>query len=235
MKKIFFALFTFTTLTVQAQTADEVIQHYTKGMGGLDAFHKVATAKITGTYSTQGNDLPLTIQIINGKGMRSDVDAMGQYVTNVYFNGKGWKINPFAGAATATDVTGQELNDFRAQIFLANQLMDYKARGHQVELQGKETIEGIETYTIKLTNKEDGKVMTYFISTGDHTLVKTVTSREINGQSVAIEAFYSDLKEFAGIKFFMTRDSKIEGETFQTIKYEKVELNVPIDEKIFNK
>jgi hypothetical protein len=235
MKKIFFALFSLATLTVQAQTAGEVIQNYTKGMGGLDAFNKVATAKITGTYTTQGNDLPLTIQIINGKGMRTDVEAMGQYVTNVYFNGKGWKINPFAGVETATDVTGQELNDFKVQSSLANQLMDHKAKGHQVELQGKETIEGVETWKIKLTNKDDGRATTYFISTKDYTLIKSVISREFNGESMDVETFYSDLKEFAGVKFFMTRDSQVKGETIQTIKYEKVDLNVPVDEKIFNK
>ncbi|HUR66593.1 MAG TPA: hypothetical protein VMZ03_09595 [Chitinophagaceae bacterium] len=235
MKKILFVLFTLAAVTVEAQTVDEVIQHYTKGMGGLDAFNKVTSARITGTYSTQGNDFPFTIQVLNGKGMRTDVEAMGQFVTNVYFNGNGWKINPFAGATTATDVTGTELNDFRLQSSLASQLMDYKARGDQAELLGKEMIEGVETYKIKLTNKDDGKATTYFIGTNDHVLIKSIISREMQGQETEVESYYSGLKEIGGIKFFMTRDSRIGGQTFQTVTFEKVELNVPIDEKIFNK
>ncbi|NOT51933.1 MAG: hypothetical protein HOP10_11735 [Chitinophagaceae bacterium] len=233
MKKLLFAVLSFATISVNAQTADEVIQKYTNNLGGLDAFTKITSAKITGTYSTQGQDLPLTIQIINGKGVRSDVEAMGMMVTNVYFNGKGWKINPFAGATTPTEVTGNELNDIKAQASLANQLMDYKARAHQVEMQDKETVEGIETYKIKLTAKEDGRVTTYYISTKDYTLIKSATAREIQGQEMDVESFYSDLKEFGGVKFFMMRDSKIEGQVFQTVKYEKIELNVTIDEKIF--
>ena len=235
MKKLLFAVLSFASIAVHAQTADEVIQKYTTNMGGLDAFNKITSAKMTGTYSVQGNDLGLTIQIINGKGMRSDIDAMGQSVTSVYFNGNGWKVNPFAGVVTATDVTGTELNDFKVQSNLANQLMDHKARGHQVALEGKETIEGIETYKIKLTNKDDSKVTTYFISTKDHTLIKSVTSRDIQGQPTDVESWYSDLKEFGGVKFFMTRDSKMNGEVFQTVKFDKIELNVPIDEKVFEK
>jgi hypothetical protein len=234
MKKLLFAVLSFAVVSARAQTADDVIQKYSANMGGLEAFSKISSAKITGTYSSQGNDLSLTLQIINGKAMRTDVEVMGQSVTNVYNNGKGWKINPFAGITTATEVTGSELSDFKTQASLATQLMDYKARGHQVEMQGEETVDGIKTFKIKLTNKDDGKLTTYYISIADYTIIKSVTSRDIQGKSMDVESYYSDLKEFGGIKFFMTRDSKIDGETFQTVKFEKIELNVPVDEKIFD-
>jgi len=233
MKKILFAVLSFAVVSAHAQSADEVIQKFSDNMGGLEAFNKISSAKFTGTYSAQGSDFPLTLQIINGKAMRTDVEVMGQSVINVYNNGKGWRINPFAGVPSATEVTGSDLSDFKAQASLSSQLMDYKARGHQVELQGEETVEGIKTFKIKLTGKEDGKVTTYFISTPDYTLIKSVTSRPIQGQDMDVESFYSNLKEFGGVKFFMTRESKIEGQTFQTVTYEKVELNVTIDEKIF--
>ena len=233
MKKLLFAVLSFALVSANAQTADDVIQKYAANMGGLEAFNKITSAKMTGTYSTQGNELSLITQIINGKGMRTDLELMGQAVTNCYFNGKGWKINPFAGATTPTEVTGTELNDFKTQSNLANQLMDYKARGHQVELQGEDAVEGIKTYKIKLTNKDDSKVTTYFISTSDYTVIKSATMRQFQGQDTEVESFYSDLKEVNGVKFFMTRDSKIEGQVFQTVKYEKVELNVTVDEKIF--
>jgi len=236
MKKLLVAVLGLITLTANAQTVDEIISKYSATMGGLDAYNKVTTAKLTGTYSVQGNDLPLTLQVVNGKAMRSDVEAMGQAAISVYNNGKGWKVNPFAGAPDPTDVTGTELSDFKQQSFFAPQLMDYKARGFEVSLEGKETIEGIETYKIKLTNKEDGRVTYYSISTKDYTMVRSVTSREIQGQSMDVEAWYSDLKDIGnGIKFFMSRDSKIEGQVFQTVKYEKVELDVAIDNKIFDK
>ncbi|HLG39257.1 MAG TPA: hypothetical protein VI461_06290 [Chitinophagaceae bacterium] len=234
MKKLFLALLSFTFLAAGAQTVEEVIQKYAANLGGLDAFNKIKTAKMTGTYSIQGMDLPLTIQMINGKSVRTDVEAMGSQVINVYNNGKGWKQNPFAGAPTPTEVTAtSELNDLKIQSMLAPVLMDYKARGHRAELLGQADVEGIKTYKIKLTFKEDGKNTIYYISTSDHTLIKSESEREIQGQTVNVESYYSDLKNFNGTKFFMTRMQKMNGEVFQTTKIELVELNITIDEKIF--
>ncbi|MBM3415802.1 MAG: outer membrane lipoprotein-sorting protein [Bacteroidetes bacterium] len=235
MKKLFLALFPLVSLLTNAQTADEVIQKYTAAMGGLDAFKKVQTAKFTGTVSVRGYDLPMTIQIINGRAMRSDVDAMGQAVINVYKDGKGWAVNPFNGMETATDVEGAELLNLKAQASLVNALMDNKSQGHTVELQGQEAVEGITTWKIKLTTKEDGRIVFYYISNADNYLIKVTNTREIQGQETEVETWFSDLKEFAGLKFYMTRTQKTGGQTLQTIAYSNVELNVPVDEKIFDK
>jgi hypothetical protein len=234
MKKLFFAILSFAFISAHAQTADEIIQKYTKAVGGLDAFNAVKTIKMTGNVSAQGMDLPLTIQIINGKAMRNDVEVMGQSITNSYKDGKGWKVNPLAGVTSPTEVTGTELSDFKNQSMLANQLMDYKARGHQVELQGQEDVDGVKAYKIKLTNKDDSKITTYFISTTDNMLIKYIATREMQGQEFEVENYLSDMKDFNGLKFAMTRSVKVEGQVLQEIKLLSIEFNVAIDEKIFD-
>jgi hypothetical protein len=235
MKRLMLVLSCFVALAATAQTADEVIQRYTAGMGGLDAFNKTTSAKMTGTVSLQGNDFPLTTQIINGKAMRTDVEVMDQQVTNVYNNGTGWKINPYAGATTATDVTGTELNDFKAQASLANNLMDYKNRGHQVELVGQEDVSGVKAFKIKLTTKEDARVTFFFITVSDYSLLKTETTRPFQGADATFVTFYTDIKEVGGLKFSMTRSQQVDGQEVQGLHFDKIELNVPVDEKIFVK
>jgi hypothetical protein len=235
MKKIIFSILILAFVSTNAQTADDVIQKYSKAMGGLAAFNAIKTMKTTGTITTQGVDLALTSQIINGKAVRTDVQAMGQSVINSYKDGKGWKINPFAGVTTVTDMTPEELIDFKSQSMIASQLMDYKARGHKVELQGQEDVEGVKTYKIKLTNKDDNKVTTYYISVTDNIIVKSVSSRQVQGQDIEIETFYSDIKDFNGLKFPMVRIQKMQGQVFQEIKIATIEFNTPIDEKVFDK
>lgn len=222
-------------ISAQAQTADEVISKYSETIGGLTAFNAVKSAKMTGIATIQGMDLPITIQMINGKAFRIDVEVMGQSVVNSYKDGKGWKINPFGGAETATDVEGAELADYKSQASLSNALMDYKARGHQVELQGQEGTDGNQAFKIKLTNKDDGKSTIYYISTSNYSMIKSVSSREMQGQTVDVETYFSDLKDFNGIKIPMTRTQKIQGQDFQTITLNNVELNAAIDEKVFDK
>jgi len=234
MKKLLFALFALIVVSANAQTVDEIVQKYAATLGGTDAFSKLKTVKITGTYSTQGNDLPMTIQIVNGHAARTDVDVMGSSVIRAYKDGKAWTQNPFAGISTPTEVTGAEISDYKAQSMLGSPLMDYKALGHKVELVGQEDVEGIKTFKIKLTSKDDGKVTNYYVSTKDYTLVKSEADREMQGQTVKVETFYSGLKDFNGTKFFMTRISKMNGSEFQTITFSNVELNPTIDEKIFD-
>jgi len=234
MKKLFFAFLSLVFISAQAQTVDQVIEKYTAAMGGMAAFNDIKTLKMTGTVSVQGMDLPITILIINGRAVRSDVTVEGMSITNSYKDGKGWKINPLAGITTATEVTGAELAALKAQATLASSLMDYKARGHQVELQGQEDVEGIKCNKIKLTSKDDGKVTTYYISVADNVIIKSVTSQQMMGEDHDIETFYSNIKEFKGAKFALTRSQKIEGQSFQDITFSQVEVNTAIDDKAFD-
>jgi hypothetical protein len=234
MKKIILALLAFAFTAAQAQTVDDIIQKYANAMGGLDNFKKIKTAKLTGIASAQGNDFPLTVQIINEKAMRTDVEAMGQAVINCYKDGKGWKINPFAGATTATDVTGEELDEFKSQSFLTSQLMDYKARGYKAELLGQEDVDGTKAYKIKLTTG-DNKIDTYYIDPATYMVIKFIGTRSVMGQDMELETYFGDVKDFGGVKFSMSRTVKAGGQTVQEVHLDKVELDVPIDEKIFDK
>jgi hypothetical protein len=234
MRKILLVLLCFVVAAAQAQSVDEVIQKYTTAIGGSDAFNAVKTAKMTGNVSVQGMDLPLTIQIVNGKAMRNDVQIMGQMIINAYKDGKGWTVNPLAGANSPTEVTGTELYDLKNQASMISPLMNYKASGNTVELEGQEDVEGVKCYKIKLTRKDDGKVSTYYIGASDYLPVKYVESKALQGQEFEIESYFSDYKDFNGMKFSMTRTQKVEGQVLQEIKLTDIQFNVDIDDKIFD-
>ena len=233
MKRFFLLAAICCATLVQAQTADEIIQKYTASMGGLDGYNTIKTAKFTGSLSQSGLVLPVTTQIVNNKAMRLDIEIMGTQIISVYNNGKGWKQNQFDGFETPTEMTAAELADTKPQASLASELMDYKARGHKVELQGKENVEGVECYKITLVSAGNNKTTTYFLDTATYTLIKSVTPRVMQDQSVEVETFYSDLKEFGGVKFAMKRIQKIMGQMFMELKLDKVELGVTIDPSIF--
>jgi opacity protein-like surface antigen len=233
MKRIVFALAALISLAANAQTAEEIVGKYSAALGGLDAFNKVSSAKMTGTLSQASMDMQVTTQVVNNKAFRTDVEVMGYQIINVYNNGTGWKQNHFAGVETPTEITGAELIDAKAQASLVNHLMDYKNRGHKIETAGQEDVEGIKCFRINLLNKDDNKTTNYYISTADYTLIKSITPREMQGQTVDVETFYSNFKEINGLKFAMTRTQKVMGQLFIEIKLDKIELNVPVDEKIF--
>ena len=235
MKQWLVILFSCVIISVQAQTADEVVEKYSNAMGGLDAFNKINTAKMTGTITTSGLTMPMTTQIVQNNAMRTDVNANGKAIINVYNNGKGWKINPLAGILVKTEVTGTELSALKTQTSLVNNLMDYKSRGHQVELLGKEDVDGISCFKIRLTSKDDNKPTLFFINTSDYLLVKSTARKETQGQEYDVETFYTSMKAVDGLQFCMYLIQKIKGQQYLSVKWNKIELGVPVDEKIFEK
>jgi hypothetical protein len=235
MKQWLVILFSCVFISAQAQTVEEVIEKYSTAMGGLDAFNKINTAKMTGTITTSGLTMPMTTQVVQNKAMRTDVNANGKAIINVYNNGKGWKINPMAGVLVKTEVTGSELSGFKTQTSLVNNLMDYKSRGHQAELLGQEDVEGVKTLKVKLTNKDDKKATVYFITALDYLLIKSISTKETQGQEYEIETFYADMKTIDGLKFSMSLLQKIKGQLYLSVKWNKIELGVPVDERIFEK
>ncbi len=234
MKRILFALLAMISLSAGAQTADDVIQKYIAAIGGSEAYTKVNSAVMKGTLSTQGMDLPFSLIVINGRAMRTDVDVMGKQIVSAYKDGKGWKINPYAGAETKTEVTGSELIDYKTQSTLLNPLMTYAKDGNTVELKGSVNVEGVNCFEIDLHFKADGKVTKYFISQQDYTLIKSASNKTIQGEDMEVETFYSNVKDINGLKFAMDRIQKINGQVFQEVKLATVELNTTIDEKIFD-
>jgi hypothetical protein len=235
MNKWLVVFFSCAFLNSYSQTTEEVIEKYITAMGGLDAFNKVNTAKMTGTLTTSGLTMLMTTQIVQGKAMRTDVNASGKNIINVYNNGKGWKVNPLAGIPAPTEVTGTELEGLKAQTSLVNHLMDYKNRGHKVELLGQEDVEGVQTFKIKLTNKDDNKATFYFINATNYLLFKSISKKETQGQEYDVETFYTDMKDINGLQFCMSLLQKIRGQIYMSIKWNKIELDVPVDEKIFEK
>ena len=77
-------------------------------------------------------------------------------------------------------------------------LVDYKSKGHQVELQGKEKIEGTDAYKLKVTLK-NGDVQTIYIDSDSFLEIKEVTKRTIRGTEQEIESAIGDYKAVNGI------------------------------------
>ena len=77
MKKILTIALLLGTISLNAQTVEEVINEYSTRMGGLEKYKSIQTIKMTGNVAVQGMELPITVQVINGKGVPTDVEVMG--------------------------------------------------------------------------------------------------------------------------------------------------------------
>ena len=211
---------------LQAQTADEIIDRHITAIGGKAAWAKVNSIKMEGSLDVQGTEVTIVVTKLQGKGMRQDITAMGMAGYRIVTPASGTTFMPFQGQSTAVAMTPEELNASVDQLDIRGVLMDYKEKGHSIELAGKETINGMECFRLAVVLKT-GKKETIFIDSKTYYVVRTTTT--IPGQDAEATFGFSNFKKLEEgivLPFTLTQAT---GE----LNLSKIEINKPVDETIF--
>jgi len=228
------------SFTINAQTADEILSTYFENIGGLENLKKVEGIKMTASIN-QGMEIPLEIvQLKDGK-QYVKVSLQGKELMQGVFDGETlWQHNFMTMKAEKSDAEATanlklDANDF------PDAFIDYKEKGYTVEYLGKETIDGAETFKIKLTKepitidgKKEDSVSFYYFDTENY--VPIVVHSEIkSGQAKGkiSESKLSDYQEVDGIYFPFSMTQGMKGQPGQSITITKIELNPTIDDSVF--
>jgi len=159
-----------------------------------------------------------------------------QKIIRVY-DGKsaGWVVNPFAEKKDAQPMSAEDLKSVSEESDFDGPFIDYKAKGNQIELVGKEELQGKPAYRIKLTNK-NGNIRFYLFDATSFLPAKWEETRVVEGKETPWESFFSDYREVNGVKYAFQIDSDSPGTDLkQTVVAEKIEINAQIDETRFAK
>ena len=215
-----------------AQTVDEVIKKSIDAQGGAERLKAVKSLKVTGKIIQQAIEIPITIQQKRPAMVRVDVTFQGKTQTAAYDGDTGWKTDPFQGSADPEKVAGDELKELQEQSDMDGPLVDYKSKGHTVELMGKEDMEGTPVYKLKLTLK-NGDVRNIFIDAENWLGLKVNLKRKTPGGEIEADQFVGNYKKVNGIMTAFSIETKIGGQTVNQIVFDKVEMDIPIDDSIF--
>src|SRR5712664_4094309 len=222
---------------VGAQTADEIVKKTLEARGGIEKIKAVQSQRIGGHVSfTQGMEGTYIVELKRPLKMHVEISVGGQKFVRVY-DGKssGWMINPFAESKDVQPLPAEELKNISDESDFDGPLVDYKAKGNQIELVGKEKLDDKPIYRLKLTNK-NGDVRSYFIDASSFLLLKWEGVRKTGDQEVPWESFFSDFREVQGLKFPFRIDQGSPGTDIkQTLNAEKIEINPRIDDFRFTK
>ena len=102
--------------------------------------------------------------------MRMDFTIQGLTGTQAWDGKQGWSVMPFMGKKDPEPISGEDAKSFEDQADFDGPLMDWKTKGHTIELMGKEQVEGADCLKLKLT-KKSGDVDYYFIDAETFLLV----------------------------------------------------------------
>jgi len=236
IKTLIIALIVFAITPTSAQTADEIINNYFENTGGLENWNKLEGIKMEAEANSQGMVIPVEIyQTKDGKQLIK-INLQGQDMTQVSFDGETmWTTNfmtmaPEKSDQETTDNMKKQMKDFPSPLF------NYKEKGYSVELLEDETIEGTNTFKIKLTQDpltvdgtEVANITYYYFEKENFVPIVTETQIQqgpMKGQMS--KTTLSDYEEVDGLYFPFAMNMG-----GQAITIKKIILNPKVDMAMF--
>jgi len=217
---------------VSAQTVDELIKKNLDAKGGAQKVKAIKTAKLTAKIIQQGLEIPLIIQKKRPRFVRVDITFQGKTQTVAYDGESGWKTDPFQGSPDPEKIAGDDLKETEEQSDMDGPLVDYKEKGHKVELVGKEDLEGTPVYNLKLTLK-NGDVRNIYIDAENYLELKVNLKRRTPGGEIEVDQYVGNYKSVNGVLYPFSLETKIKGQTANQITIEKIEIDVPVEDSLF--
>lgn len=217
-----------------AQTVDELIAKNIEAKGGLEKLKAVKTQRATGKM-LMGPGMEAPIVMVSKRPMSTRLEFTFQGMTGmqVYDGKTAWMSMPFAGKKEPEVMPPDQSKMVEEQADFDGPLMDYKAKGHTVELVGKEQVEGADAYKLKVTLKGGG-VRHLYLDAETYLEIKMESKRMMNGTEVETESYLSDYKEVGGLMMPHVVESGTKGSPQrQKMVIEKFELNPEISDGIF--
>lgn len=230
---------------LQAQTADEILTSYFENTGGLEKWKSIEGIKMTAKVNQQGMEIPLEIIQLNDGRQMSAANFQGKEIKQGVYDGETlWGTNFMTMKAEKSDAETTANFKLNANDFpdaMLGHFIDYKEKGYTVELLGKETIDGTETFKIKLIcepltvdGKEEEDVSFYFFDTEN--FVPIAMQKEIKsgqGKGMVTEVTMSDFQEVDGIYFPFSLTQGVKGQPGSPLTIESIELNPTVDAAAF--
>ncbi|MCH2223670.1 MAG: outer membrane lipoprotein-sorting protein [Crocinitomicaceae bacterium] len=250
MKKIFIgAVFILGSFIGQAQdstqtvTVKTILDTYFENIGGREAWSKLTSYRFTAKVNAQGMEIPITvINQKDGKTM-TKFSLQGQEMVQGSFDGESmWSTNFMTQKAEKS--SSEDTENYKRSIGeFPDALLTYDSLGYQLELEGEETKEGVECYKLKMTKKkqlvegeEKDNIVYYYFDKENFVPIMTeeqILSGEMTGKKS--QMLYSDYQEISdGMYYPFSLTSQVEGIGGQTIEITEIEINVEIDQTMFN-
>ncbi|MBA3231295.1 MAG: hypothetical protein H0T05_00575 [Acidobacteria bacterium] len=221
-----------------AQTVDEVVARHVEARGGEQKLKAIETLKITRTIGTPFTRVDVVVYRKRPNLVRTEQKAAGQTATTVSGINKDAVWDPAAGgkvvlrpealAAMAREVDG----DFDGDL-----LVDWKAKGHAVTLEGREAVGGVDTWKLRVTTAS-GAVREIYLDANTSLDYQHVGSMMLPGKRTReFTITFGNWKEVEGVKFaFDADEERREGPINQSLATytHTIEINVPIDDTLFS-
>lgn len=243
MKKISILLtsLVLSCFSLQAQNADDIIKDYIDLIGGAEAWSKLEGITMKASVNNGGMEIPVTVtQLKDGRQVVSIILQGQEFVQSAYDGEVMWSTNFQTRKAEKADDETLMLQEESSKDF-PDALTDYKKKGYVAELIGEETIDGVETYKVKLTKnpltiegEEVENIVYYYFDKESNALIAQESEINTGPQKGTIaQTIYSDYQEVEGLYFAFSIAQGVKGGGSQPLVVQEVILNPEVEDSVF--
>lgn len=214
---------------------DEVVAAHLAARGGTERIQALSSIRETGTATASGGRVAHVVREIKRPGLfRLEFSAQG--TTSVFANDGeiGWQVAPLQGVFEPQAVPPEaDAAGGIDQRDIEGPLVNWREKGHLVELVGREALPGGEAFKLKLTLK-GGAIRYDYIDVVSHMLVRSDFTRIVRGHPVELQNTFSDFREVGGLIFphHIETRAKDRPEVIE-VEIETIELDPELDDALF--
>jgi hypothetical protein len=217
----------------KTQELDQVLAKYYKAIGGLEKWQKLNTMVMKGMMNTQGTAMPITAYHERPNKCRVEFRIEDMMMAQIFDGDLAWQINPLSGKPEPAPMTAGRSKYMRDTCGIENSLINYKEKGYDVNLLGKEKLDDRNYYKINIKYPSKN-VETYYINAETFLIDKSIGIYKMDSKEIRTTTNFSEYRNTNGYVVPYKLIIEIHGAPGkETLKINKFIFNSKIDPKIY--
>lgn len=217
--------------SLYSQTVDEILaEHY--NAVGQEKLLATNTVMMKGKIIQQQFEIPFTSFQKRPMNFRSEAEFQGMKILSGFDGTKGWSVNPMMGSTDPQPMTEEQIDRMKIQADYDGMFYNYKEKGYTIDFMGKENVDDMETYVLKLT-RPNGDIVTAYIDAENYILLKIKSQMKIQGVETEAETIFSNYKMVNDILNPFAIETKMNGETAMQMSFDEISYDTDMPDSMF--
>jgi outer membrane lipoprotein-sorting protein len=221
-------------------TAEQIVEKNVVARGGLEAWRKIQSMAWLGHIergNAPGPRVPFALEQKRPNKTRFEIMTDKQQSVRVYDGNYGWKMRPgSSGRPELLAYTTDELSVAHDAQVIDGPLVDYRAKGISIALEGKDRLEGRDAYRLRIKLPSGASQRVWIDAESFLDIRYDRSSRNSLGQPSTVSVFYRNFQAFEGLQIPLTIETGApSGNVTDKMVIDKIALNPPLEDRMFAK
>ncbi len=226
-----------TATQTVAQTAEELVNKNIQAKGGLEKIKAAKTRLTTGKIKGAGRRRAM-VAAFRQMNMRPDlvrlnISMQGMTAAQAYDGSAGWQTQPFRGRKDPELMGEDTVRDLLLAADFDGPLVDYAAKGNQIEYLGHDMVDGDDALRLKVTLK-NGDIVYYYLDPDTYLEIRKEIQQFVRGSVRERVVDLGSYKPVDGVMYpFSISEGPKSNPGAQVTTVNKIEVNVAFQESDF--